>query len=100
MRSFQLDRSSGSTLAEQIKKSIETRIINGSYRPGQRLPSTRHLSEELGVSRSTVSEAFDMLMADGLINGVTGSAPTSPDVAAARRNRLDGRSGRDAGARR
>lgn len=73
MRSIHLNRSSRLTLAEQIRKSIETRIMNGSYRSGQRLPSTRHLSEDLGVSRSTVSEAFDMLMADGLINGVTGS---------------------------
>lgn len=70
---FQLDRDAILPLAEQISRSIETRILNGTYRPGQRLPSTRQLSQELGVSRSTVSDAFDMLMAEGLIIGVTGS---------------------------
>jgi GntR family transcriptional regulator / MocR family aminotransferase len=70
---FQLDRDAPLPLAEQISRSIETRILNGSYKPGQRLPSTRQLSQELGVSRSTVSDAFDMLMAEGLIIGVTGS---------------------------
>lgn len=70
---FQLDRDASLPLAEQIARSIETRILSGTYKPGQRLPSTRQLSQELGVSRSTVSDAFDMLMAEGLIIGVTGS---------------------------
>jgi GntR family transcriptional regulator / MocR family aminotransferase len=70
---FQLDRDASLPLAEQIARSIETRILSGAYKPGQRLPSTRQLSQELGVSRSTVSDAFDMLMAEGLIIGVTGS---------------------------
>jgi GntR family transcriptional regulator/MocR family aminotransferase len=71
--SFQVDRGTARPLAEQICRSIEARILNGSYGPGQRLPSTRQLAQELGVSRSTVSDAFDMLMAEGLIIGVTGS---------------------------
>lgn len=70
---FQLDRDGAQSLAEQICKSIEARILAGTYGPGERLPSTRQLAHEIGVSRSTVSEAFDMLMAEGLILGVTGS---------------------------
>ncbi|MBW0105360.1 PLP-dependent aminotransferase family protein [Pseudonocardia sp. KRD-291] len=46
---------------------LERRIIGNTLGPGGRLPSTRTLAVELGVSRSTVQVALDMLVAEGYV---------------------------------
>lgn len=86
-----LDRTSGTPLANQIATALETRILNGNLPNGHKLPSTRRLSETLGVARNTVTEAFDILTADGWIQAISGSgtfvtgaptlsAPPQPDI--------------------
>jgi GntR family transcriptional regulator/MocR family aminotransferase len=44
-------------------------ILGGRLAPGAGLPSSRALAEELGVSRNTVTLAFDQLVAEGYIEG-------------------------------
>ncbi|MGT2512210.1 GntR family transcriptional regulator [Cupriavidus basilensis] len=41
-------------------------VARGELKPGEPLPSTRALAEALGVSRGTVVEAFDQLVAEGI----------------------------------
>jgi GntR family transcriptional repressor for pyruvate dehydrogenase complex len=48
-------------------------VESGSLRPGDRLPSERDLSEQLGVSRGTVREAVQFLQALGLLEVRHGS---------------------------
>jgi GntR family transcriptional regulator / MocR family aminotransferase len=48
-------------------------IAVGDLRPGERLPSTRDLSGQLGVSRTVTLLAYDQLMAEGFIEGRAGS---------------------------
>lgn len=47
-------------------------ILNGSLASGTRLPSTRDLATMYGLSRGSVSEAYDMLLAEGYIESAVG----------------------------
>src|SRR5512143_772820 len=53
----------------QIARAITVDIERGRLRPGERLPSSRALSAQLGVNRSTVIAAYDELSAFGWIAG-------------------------------
>lgn len=60
-------------LSRKVYLRMRNLIEQGQLRPGARLPSTRVLSLELGVSRGTVISAFEDLVADGLVTTITGS---------------------------
>ncbi len=55
------------SLYEQIYEYIRDEIRKKNFRQGERLPSTRSLSEFLSVSRTTVERAYDQLLAEGYI---------------------------------
>src|ERR1700681_2989533 len=63
-----LDPKSKTSLQMQIYNQLAAHIREGHLKPGGILPSSRDLSEQLGVSRNTVSEAYEKLVADGYIN--------------------------------
>jgi GntR family transcriptional repressor for pyruvate dehydrogenase complex len=54
-------------LSAAVVRQIETLILRGILRPGERLPSERDLSEKLGVSRPSLREAVADLQARGLL---------------------------------
>ncbi|MGD9536001.1 MAG: PLP-dependent aminotransferase family protein [Alphaproteobacteria bacterium] len=68
-----LDRASATPLHMQIYAQLRDAILSRRLPQGERLPATRTLAEELGCSRSTVTGAFDQLMAEGYIDGKVGS---------------------------
>ncbi|MBQ3392314.1 MAG: PLP-dependent aminotransferase family protein [Lachnospiraceae bacterium] len=68
-----LDKGSGRHLYEQIYRFIREAIRDGSLQTGERLPSTRILGRNLGVSRSTAQLAYDQLLAEGYIRSRRGS---------------------------
>jgi len=55
------------TLARKIFAEIESDLINGVLKPGQRLPPQDEMAENFGVSRTTLREAFKMLVALGIL---------------------------------
>ena len=55
------------TLYMNLAELLGTRIEQGLYRPGDRLPSVRALSQDHGVSLSTVQQAYRQLEDDGLV---------------------------------
>jgi GntR family transcriptional regulator/MocR family aminotransferase len=59
----------------QIYRRIKEQILDGTLREKEPLPSTRQLADELGISRSTVVEAYDMLLSEGFLVSRQG-APT------------------------
>ena len=61
------DKGDSAPLYRQIYRSIRTAIENGSMQMGSRLPSIRGLSENLGLSKTTVISAYDQLCAEGYI---------------------------------
>jgi GntR family transcriptional regulator / MocR family aminotransferase len=64
---------SSQPLYQQLYEGIRSAILSGRLAGGTRLPSTRALAEQLCISRSTVINAFDQLLAEGYIFGLRGS---------------------------
>lgn len=61
------------TLVEKVMTIIRDRINAMSLMSGARLPSIRRLSETMSVSKSTVVEAYDRLVAEGIIQARRGA---------------------------
>src|SRR5215469_6949203 len=72
-----LDRASPQPLYRQICQQLREIILSGRVAAGALLPSTRTLTRELEVSRTTLELAFDQLHADGYIEGRIGSGTSS-----------------------
>lgn len=68
-----LSRDSDTSLVEQIVRSIETRINDRLLRTGARMPSIRQFADSHTVSRFTVVEAYDRLVAKGCLESRRGS---------------------------
>ncbi|MBT6203040.1 MAG: PLP-dependent aminotransferase family protein, partial [Rhodospirillaceae bacterium] len=60
-------------LSTQLYEQVRDLILSGRLAQGVRLPATRTLAGELGVSRNTVVAAFDQLFAEGFLDGKVGS---------------------------
>jgi GntR family transcriptional regulator/MocR family aminotransferase len=75
--------SGGGTLQQQIYRGIRRCIVDGLVDANYRLPSTRVLAAELGVSRTTALLALEQLSAEGYVVARRGSgvyiAPRLPD---------------------
>ncbi|WP_412558353.1 PLP-dependent aminotransferase family protein [Thalassospira sp. MIT1370] len=61
------------TLVSQVMASIRDRISARNLLAGDKLPSIRSCARQMGVSNSTVVEAYDRLVADGTIQSRRGS---------------------------
>jgi len=72
---FMLDdkNSAGVPLYRQIYESIRRAILSGELAAGARLPASRVLAKQLSVSRLTVVNAFEQLLAEGYLEGKTGA---------------------------
>jgi GntR family transcriptional regulator/MocR family aminotransferase len=73
MTTFHFDRGSAVPYYKQIYDGYRTAILSGRLRPGERLPSTRALAAELGISRLPAVNAFEQLLHEGYIEGRAGS---------------------------
>jgi GntR family transcriptional repressor for pyruvate dehydrogenase complex len=62
---------------ELVLDRIETQIVSGTLRAGQRLPPERELAALLGVSRPAVREALRILEAQGAVRSQVGKGPHS-----------------------
>jgi GntR family transcriptional regulator / MocR family aminotransferase len=54
-------------LYEQLERTLREAVRDGRLEPGARLPSSRALAAELGVSRGVVTAAYDQLVAEGYL---------------------------------
>ena len=68
-----IDRRAPTALHRQIYDAYRAAILDGRLGPGQRVPSTRVLASELGVSRFPVLNAYAQLLAEGYIEGRVGA---------------------------
>jgi GntR family transcriptional regulator/MocR family aminotransferase len=60
-------------VTQRICDTIKTRIASGLLCPGDKLPSTRALAAEWGISRTTVTTAYEQLSAEGYVETRQGS---------------------------
>jgi GntR family transcriptional regulator/MocR family aminotransferase len=68
-----VDRLGRQSLQHQIVRQIRQFILSGRLRQGARMPSTRGLAHELGVSRITVTLAYEQLSSEGYMEARRGS---------------------------
>lgn len=57
----------------QLTRALKSAMFTGSVHVGTRLPATRLLARELGLSRNTVLAAYEQLRAEGFVDGRVGS---------------------------
>ncbi|MFC4352928.1 PLP-dependent aminotransferase family protein [Fodinicurvata halophila] len=93
MLQVQLDREGASALTDQIVEALRERIDTGLLRPGTKLPSIRGFATEHDISRFTVVEAYDRLVAMGYLQSRRGAgfftAKSMPRSAAGQGNGED-----------
>ena len=81
---------SGGPLFQQIYNGLRKAILSGAFQRGQKLPSTREVAEQLGISRTVVLLAYDQLLAEGFTVGRSGSGTyVSADVNVRRSTRAE-----------
>ena len=74
-----INRTAQEPIRRQIYGQLRAQILSGRMAAGEALPSTRQLAEELAVSRSTVVEAYDMLLAEGFLTSRQGAQTVVSD---------------------
>ncbi|HUF50630.1 MAG TPA: GntR family transcriptional regulator [Longimicrobiales bacterium] len=62
-----VDAHSGVPVYRQVMEQVRFQVAAGLLRPGAELPSTRTLSQELGVNPMTVSKAYGLLEEEGVV---------------------------------
>src|SRR5260221_8744339 len=67
-----LDQSASAPLYRQLYERLRAEILAGQLEAGARLPSTRVLASELGVSRNTTALAYELLLLEGYIESRVG----------------------------
>ncbi|HSL69344.1 MAG TPA: PLP-dependent aminotransferase family protein [Longimicrobiales bacterium] len=66
-------REPGRPAARWLYAALRSAILEGRLRPGARLPATRGLAEQHGLSRGTIVRAFEQLRAEGYVEANVGS---------------------------
>ena len=69
-----LDRTAAEPLRAQLEGALRDAIRSGRLTAGERLPSSRAMAAELGLSRGLVLECYSQLQAEGFLTSRTGSA--------------------------
>ncbi|GLV55564.1 GntR family transcriptional regulator [Dictyobacter sp. S3.2.2.5] len=67
-----LDQYAAAPLYKQLYERLRAEILSGQLEAGARLPSTRTLASELGVSRNTTALAYEQLLMEGYIESKVG----------------------------
>ncbi|AUH44752.1 hypothetical protein CXR04_06730 [Streptomyces sp. CMB-StM0423] len=80
-----LDRAAPETLGRQLQEQLRAAVRSGRPQPGERLPSSRRLAQQLGISRGLVVGAYEQLGAEGYLAAEKGAGTR---VTAARRRPL------------
>src|SRR5580658_1009642 len=68
-----VDRGSEKPLHRQIYDALRATILEHRLQPGQQIPSSRALADDLGISRIPVLDAYAQLLAEGYIESRSGA---------------------------
>lgn len=83
--SLRIDPGSQQPISTRLCVALREMILSGGFNAGDRLPASRTLAKQIGVSRTTVIEVFDRLGAEGLVESRTGAGTFVSAVLAAAR---------------
>jgi GntR family transcriptional regulator/MocR family aminotransferase len=79
--SLRLDRALGEPLRVQLERALRQSIQSRRLEAGERIPSTRRLAAELGISRGLVVDCYAQLEAEGYLSSRPGAATRVADGA-------------------
>jgi len=85
LSSLRIDRASDRKISIQLYMGLKEILLSGGVTPGERLPASRTLAKEIGVSRTTVIDAIDRLTAEGLLEARVGAGTYVSRVLSGRR---------------
>src|SRR5690606_33291036 len=71
----------------QLIRALKSAILEGRLAPGSRVPASRNLAGELGISRNTVLAAYEQLQAEGFVLARVGSGSFVADIGNRRTSR-------------
>ncbi len=91
---IQIDPASTRPIGTQLYMGLRELMLSGGIATGVRLPATRTLARDLGISRTTVIEAFERLLAEGLIVSRVGSGSFVSDALRTERPQPQPRTGK------
>jgi GntR family transcriptional regulator / MocR family aminotransferase len=74
-----VDKAAG-FVGRALETALREAIRSGRLHPGARLPGSRSLAADLGISRGTVAQAYTQLIAEGWLTGTTGSGTRVADL--------------------
>src|SRR5580658_3950243 len=60
-------------LYRQVYLRLREAILSGAFAQGSKLPSTRDLAEQMGISRTVAVTVYEQLLAEGFVVGRTGA---------------------------
>ncbi|WP_424974132.1 PLP-dependent aminotransferase family protein [Dinoroseobacter sp. S124A] len=90
---FAFDPDGEGTHQHRIRRLVVDGILSGRFQPGDRMPSSRGLAKQIGVSRITVTIAYTDLVADDYLVSrgrsgyyVSDTAPMAPSLTQSRRS--------------
>jgi GntR family transcriptional regulator / MocR family aminotransferase len=96
--SIAIDHDSPRPISTQLYVILRDLMLSGAIAGGVRLPASRTLARDLGVSRTTVIDAFERLIAEGLVESRVGSGTFVSEVLKSERPRpqpVEGKDGAD-----
>lgn len=73
LSSIKIDKGAEKKISIQLYMALRDLLLTGALMPGDRLPASRTLAQEIGVSRTTVIDAVDRLISEGLLEARVGS---------------------------
>ncbi len=80
LSSIHIDRNSNRKIGVQLYMGLKDLLLTQGIKPGERLPASRTLASEVGVSRTTVVDAVDRLISEGLLEARVGSGTYVSDT--------------------
>src|SRR5580698_7183908 len=69
---LELDSQSSTPIYRQLYEQMRSAIVAGRMARGERIPPTRDLAQSIGLNRATITAAFDVLEAEGLVRREVG----------------------------
>ena len=72
LQRLQVDAKDQLPLYRQLYQQLKFAIVAGRVVPGEKLPATRELAGSLGLNRTTIAAAYELLESEGLIRGHVG----------------------------
>ena len=88
-----IDDSANEPLQDQVVRAVTAAVIQGRIGPSERLPGTRALAEQLGISRNTIINAYQRLVAEGYLVTRKGGGTFAADCRPEESIYADGASG-------